>query len=123
MITAQGGNANCADDCSLFPQAKIKRPVLSRESGYIKSMDAGKCGAASSALGAGRNVKGGAIDYAAGIYLMKKPGDYVSAGETIAYLYTNRESACREAETIFMDSLGYSAGKPETKPLVYKIIK
>ena len=89
MIVYQHGNPNVIDDYSLFPQAKNKVPVLSKKSGYIKSLDALEIGVSAMLLGAGRESKDDVIDLAVGVELVKKVGDKVNDNDIIAYLYSN----------------------------------
>ena len=89
MIVYQHGNPNVIDDYSLFPQAKNKVPVLSKKSGYIKSLDALEIGLSARLLGAGRESKDDVIDLAVGVELVKKVGDKVNDNDVIAYLYSN----------------------------------
>ena len=59
-------------------------------------MDTRLVGAAAAQLGAGRERKGDAVDYGAGIELHKKPGDFVRKGDSIATVsYTHL--CCEEA--------------------------
>ncbi len=96
-ISAQGGDTRCLDDPSLFPATAFAYEIQSPVNGYIRKMDAERIGITSVMLGAGRETKDAPIDYSAGIVLCKKVGERVSAGETLATLYTNRESALAEA--------------------------
>ena len=65
-------------------------------------MDTQLVGEASAILGAGRQKKEDAIDYAAGIILKKKTGDFVRAGEPIAVLRTNTPSSLAESERMLI---------------------
>jgi Thymidine phosphorylase len=76
----------------------LTKSVKSLRSGYLSAVDAEKIGLASLSLGAGRNRKEDAIDFAAGITLSKKLGDYLNAGDNIAVLHTDNEDALDEAE-------------------------
>ena len=89
MIVYQHGNPNVIDDYSLFPQAKNKVPVISKNNGYVKKLNALEIGVSAMMLGAGRESKEDIIDLAVGIELVKKVGDKVSDGEILAYLYSN----------------------------------
>ena len=122
-IEAQGGDVRYIDDPSLFPVSKIEYKVLSPKAGYIEAMDAEAIGLASVMLGAGREKKEDPIDYAAGIVLCKKVGDYVQAGEPLCLFYTDRENALKSAEAKYLSSLTFGEEKPEEKPLVYEVIR
>lgn len=122
-ISAQGGDARLADNPELFPKAEFEYEIKATRDGYISKMNAELIGNAAMELGAGRRTKDDKIDHTAGIILHKKSGDSVRAGDTLATLYTNSSQEIDTAESIFLSSLSYSDKKPETKPLIYKIIK
>ena len=77
MFAAQGGDTRVLDDYSLFEKPAASYELLAEEDGYIVANDAEKIGSASVLLGAGRQKKGDPLDFAAGITLHKKRGDYV----------------------------------------------
>ena len=59
----------------------------------------------------------------AGIILLKKTGDQVTAGDPIAELYTWKKNILPRAEEMFLASTFISDIQPEAKPLVFDIIK
>ena len=122
-IAAQGGDAACLDDPLRFPRASVSYEVKSPQDGFISHMDAEAVGMAAVALGAGRTVKDGPVDHAAGIILRKKTGDAVVSGETLATLYTNQPETVKEAETRFLSALTFADEAPEKRPLVWKTIQ
>ena len=87
MFAAQGGDTRVLDDYSLFEKPAASYELLAEEDGYIVANDAEKIGSASVLLGAGRQKKGDPLDFAAGITLHKKRGDYVHKGESLATFY------------------------------------
>ena len=119
-VELQGGDGRIVDDLSLLPKARFKREITAAESGYFEFCDVQKVGEASSALGAGRQTKEDSIDYAAGIILNKKNGDFVERGESVATLYTNKEESFELAESLI--KLG-TAVSPDTKQGNSPIIK
>ena len=122
-IGCQGGDISCLDDTSLLPQAPFAFAVKSRESGYIVKTDAQSIGRAAMILGAGRASKEDSIDMSAGIELLKKPGDRVSAGDDLCILYTSDRSKISQAGEVFLSSLVIGEDPPEKQPLIYKIIR
>ncbi|MBR2013747.1 MAG: pyrimidine-nucleoside phosphorylase [Clostridia bacterium] len=115
-IAAQGGDINA------FLQQR-KNPcrshrVLAKESGYITAMDAEQIGIAAMLLGAGRAKKEDAIDYAAGIRLLKKTGEQVQKGEPIAELFTASAESFDGAERCFLNSLTIGEQPPKMLPLI-----
>ncbi len=75
LIARQGGDARVVDDTRRFPQAAFTHPVPAARAGVVTGLDALLVGRASVALGAGRDKKGDAVDLAAGLRLLKKPGE------------------------------------------------
>ena len=122
-IAAQGGDARALEDFSLLPQASVVYEVKVPRSGYIRAMDTQKVGEASAVLGAGRQKKEDVIDYAAGIVLSKKTGDYVEAGETLATLYTNQAQTLAGSETLLLDALRWGEEAPAQEKLILGIVR
>ncbi|TKI61934.1 thymidine phosphorylase [Lysinibacillus mangiferihumi] len=87
FIVAQGGDL--ADIVQNDTAHKVA--VKAASEGVVASINALMIGEASVSLGAGRLTKESSLDYDAGIQLVAKKGDRVSADETIAYLYSNSE--------------------------------
>ena len=76
---------------------------------------------ASVLLGAGRQKKGDPLDFAAGITLHKKRGDYVHKGESLATFYGAADKF-EAAAAEYRSGLVYGAEKPEEAPLVYALV-
>lgn len=123
MVEAQGGDVRYIEDTSLFEESKYKYEVKSPKDGYIISMNAETVGIASVVLGAGRETLEDSIDYKAGISLLKKTGDKVFAGDTIAVLYTDDDSKITEASDMILGALEFSQDKQKEETLIYKVIK
>lgn len=121
-ISSQGGDPLWIENTELFPKAKYSYEIKSEYDGYIVKTDAEKIGIASVILGAGRETKEDTIDMSAGIILNKKTGDWVQKGDTLATLYSCRESAFCASEQKFLSALEFSKEKPKDLPLIYKII-
>lgn len=119
MFAAQGGDISVLEDYSRFAAARYSREILAEETGYIYSHDTEKIGGASVLLGAGRLTKTDEIDFAAGITLHKKTGDYVEKGQSIATFYADDEALFDSAEKMFRSGLVIKGEKPVEAPLVY----
>jgi len=87
FIVAQDGDLDDIVKKDTVNKVAVKAPV----EGTVATINALLIGEASVSLGAGRLTKESELDYDAGIQLLAKKGDHVSAGEAIAYLYSNRE--------------------------------
>ena len=121
-VAAQGGDADYLRDVSRFPTAPAYE-VCAPTDGYITAMDAERIGIVGVSLGAGRATKEDAIDFAAGIRLLKKTGDAVKAGEPIAILYTNRAHAVEGATAAYLDAVTIAADKPAAQELIYTVVR
>ena len=121
-VTAQGGNADYLRNPALFPAAPAYE-VCAPVDGYITAMDAERIGIVSVTLGGGRAKKEDDIDFAAGIRLLKKTGDAVTAGEPIALLYTNRAAAVEGATAAYLDALSFADTAPAQQELIYTVVR
>ena len=122
-ITAQGGDGAVCDDPSVMKRSSIIREVCAPRSGYITHMNTEKIGEAAVVLGAGRARKEDDIDPAAGLRILKKTGDYVQAGDVLAYLHTEREEAFREGESRYLEAIEFGENAPQEMPLISRVIR
>ena len=97
MVQNQGGDISYIDDVSKFKKADYIIEVKVEKEGVIKKIKADEIGIISGYLGAGRKEADEEIDRDAGIVLKKKVGDVVIDGETLCYIYTNREKLIDKA--------------------------
>lgn len=119
MVSAQGGDAKALEDYSRLPKAPLEKEALSPEEGYLTHMNTRYIGVSAAQLGAGREKKGDAVDYGAGIVLHKKPGDFVKKGESIATLSAGRQALFAPALDTFYQSLSFGTAPLEEEPLIY----
>lgn len=122
FVEAQGGDPALIREPQRLPRAERELTLTADAAGYVEFIDAEKIGIAAMLLGAGRQTKEDAIDYAVGIALRKKVGDPVAAGETLAVLQSN---GAGEADSIAMLRQAYRIGpmRPDAKPLIYDVIQ
>ena len=122
MVEAQGGEAEMLDRTELFEKAGFSHDVRAAKKGFISRMDTEKCGLAAVLLGAGRAVMDSRIDHSAGILVHKKTGEPVEAGEKLATLYTNDESAFPAAAALYESAVTLSEERPAEQPLIYAAV-
>ena len=122
-IVAQGGDPTLAADPSSLPVSSIKHEVRAISGGYISKMNAEEIGVSSVILGAGRETKDSVIDHSAGIVLVKKLGDKVEIGDTLAVLHTNNKDAIPAAEAKFLGAISMSDEPVEVGKLIYKTVR
>ena len=123
MVKAQGGNEAWILNPEQFPTAKYSREVTAQKDGYIVGVDTEGYGVASLLLGAGRNTKEDVIDFAAGIILKAKTGDFVKKGDTIAVLYSDKETGFDGAEARLLAATRIGQEKPQEMPLVLDVVQ
>jgi pyrimidine-nucleoside phosphorylase len=92
MIQAQGGDPRVASDPSLLARAPVETKVTADRGGFVVGIDARALGVLLVAMGGGRALKEDRIDHGVGIRLLRRVGDKVSAGETLAVIEARREA-------------------------------
>jgi len=92
MIQAQGGDPRVTVDPSILPRAPNETQVKADRQGFVSSIDARALGMLLVAMGGGRETKEQEIDHAVGIRLVRKVGDVVKAGETLAIIEARRDA-------------------------------
>ena len=118
LVAAQGGRLEAIDDPSLLPQARQVEQILAPEAGYVTRLAARKVGVACGLLGAGREVKGQAVDPAAGVELLVKVGDRVEKGQPLARLHVGRPDRLREAKQLLAEAYEIGGTPPQPAPLI-----
>lgn len=108
MIERQGGNPAIVDDPSLLPQAPVQHEVKASAPGYLQSIAAKQLGLAALGLGAGRLKKSDVIDPAVGIILLKRVGDPLTAGDTLAVVHAANLESAKEAESRILQAINIS---------------
>ena len=84
MISAQGGDPDAE-----LPVAAETQVVTAPETGILTRLDAYAVGVAAWRLGAGRARKEDAVSAGAGVVLLAKPGDRVTAGQPLLELHAD----------------------------------
>lgn len=122
LIEIQGGNSKVVDVPALLPQSGRHIEVKAAGEGYVAAIDAEKIGITAMLLGAGRKKKEDAIDFSAGVTMLKKVGDKVRLGEAICILHTNLKDYKEALETA---NQAYSFSSIKSKPgkYIYEVIQ
>jgi pyrimidine-nucleoside phosphorylase len=106
IVERQGGDATFLKRPEMYPVlSRFAVEVKSASSGYVAAFDTLRIGVISTELGAGRQRVDDMIDPKAGIVFRKKIGDRVEKGETLALIYTDRESALGKAVPDLISSI------------------
>ena len=122
FIEGQGGDPAVIDDYKLFGSAEFTIDVFAEEDGYVKTLLAKQVGLASQHAGAGRASKEDTIDMTAGIYLDKKVGDIVAAGDKPATVYGNDKGKVESAAEELAKAYVIGDDRPERNRLIHKVI-
>ncbi len=123
MIEAQGGDPRVVSQPGLLPQACRRVHVKSSESGYIGDVDALSMGKLAVRLGAGRTRLGQAIDPAAGIVLLAKPGDSVTRGAPLACIHLSASADPKGLGTVVRQAFRIQSHPPRKKRLIVETIR
>ena len=118
LVSAQGGDLKAIEDPDLLPRAREVVEVPSPASGYVQRLSARKVGIAAGLLGAGREVKGQAVDPAAGVELLAKVGDEVEKGQPLARLHVGRKGRLEEAKRLIEEAYVVGPERPSPRPLI-----
>ena len=122
MVIAQKGDVNYIDNPSLLPKARYVESILSPSTGYLSGINAQMVGEAAVLLGAGRAKKGDAIDYAVGVEVHRKVGDYVKKDQPLFTIHANDENKLQQGCGLLLAAHTWSSQSVEPLPLFYEII-
>jgi pyrimidine-nucleoside phosphorylase len=117
-ISAQGGEPSE----SALPEAPIVRTVTAERDGYVGSLRALAVGTAAMHLGAGRTVKDDVIDHAVGVVCLRKRGDEVSRGDTLAEIHARDDRGAEAAITEVEAAYQLSDEAPEAVGVVLETL-
>lgn len=122
FIRIQGGDPSFIRTGEDVHKPRYDIDVRSDWEGYVASIMAEEIGKAAMLLGAGRKKKEDAIDYAAGITLLKKTGDWVAKGDTLCILHTNLDD-WKEAEETAKSAYTVDRNAPEKIKYIYDVVR
>lgn len=108
LVECQGGSAGDIASFDSIHVAPVIQDIESPSSGEVTQVDADMVGRASVGLGAGRSRAEDAVDFAVGFDQIVKVGESVQAGDVIARVHAQSESAAEEAAAKFIG--GFSCG-------------
>lgn len=123
LVRAQGGDLSTIENFeNRRPQPKFSLEVNAAESGYVAEIDSLELGLANITLGASREKMDDLIDPKAGIKLNQKIGNSVTAGDSLAVFYTDKESVLNSVKTRIANAFRISSAKPTLNPLILDIV-
>jgi pyrimidine-nucleoside phosphorylase len=117
-IAAQGGDPSE----TALPTAPVVSEVRAEQDGYVARLGAIRIGHAALRLGAGRRTTDDTIDHAVGVVCLKKRGDRVRAGETLAEVHARDEEAATAGARNVLDAYELAADAPTPRRVVLGLI-
>lgn len=120
MVRAQGGDTAVIFDPSIRASATYEHHVAAPENcgAFVTGINAYDIGKAAVSLGAGRVRKEDTVDPTAGLWLKKKVGDTVMAGEIIATLHTSQVPDLQLIGDQVRQAFAFGVQKPESRSLL-----
>ena len=122
MVRSQGGNVDQIDDLDLLPKSKHIEDMKSKEEGYISKINSEELGILSMKLGGGRKKKEDKINYAVGIIMDKKVGDYVRIGDSLGQIHYD-DLLDKQLIDSFYQAYEFSKNKVEKIKVIEEILK
>jgi thymidine phosphorylase len=120
MIAGQGGDPDAE-----LPSPRVRHVVRANADGVVSGLDAMGVGVAAWRLGAGRARKEDAVQAAAGVLCLAKPGEPVRVGQPVFELCTDDEDRIPEAVDLVEAALTVAA--PGTavppEPLILDVLR
>jgi len=117
FVRAQGGDDSSVYNTDKFPKASIIEEVKAPSDGYVASIITDEIGMTSLVLGGGRETKDSEIDLAVGVEIVKKIGDKINKGDTLAVLYGNIPEKVQAARQRLLGA--YVIGSQQVEPVKY----
>ena len=124
MVRLHGGDLEAFEDAQRRIGDAAPYRLMSSADGFVASIDAQKVAQVAFELGAGRAQAADAIDPAAGVRLLVRHGDKVSAGQPVAELYAPmRRERLAAAARLVEEAVSFSDVASEPKPLVLEVVE
>ncbi len=123
LVIAQNGDVSYVDDPKKFPPAPIIETIPAPRSGTLAGIHARIVGETAVALGAGRAKKGDPVDYAVGIVIHHKVGDFVERGTPLFTIHANRQTSLDEAREALLEAHTWSDAPVTPNPLFFEVIE
>ena len=119
MVAALGGPADFVDHAARhLPTAPVKRPLLARKAGWIRSLATRELGLACIELGGGRHKADDAVDPRVGFTQVVAPGERVEAGGVLALVHAASESSAEMVCKLLSDAFVVGDEPPQQSPIL-----
>ncbi len=121
IVERQGGDLTYIHHPERYPKSRFEYRIEAPRDGYINEINALDVGVAVVQLGGGRQVMEDQIDYKAGVMLHHKVGDFVAKGETLAVLYTDRQTVIEAVSASLAAAIRISEHAPNKDDLIVEM--
>ncbi len=118
-VRAQGGDP----DLAALPVAPVVASVDAPRAGFVRELGAREVAFTALELGAGRHRTGDPIDHAVGVVCLKKRGDAVAEGESLAAIHARDEASSELARAALLDAYELGDTPPDPRPLVLDVLR
>jgi pyrimidine-nucleoside phosphorylase len=122
IVAAQGGDPGALDDYARLPRPRVTRDWPAPRAGVVTRIDAGACGWAAVALGAGRDRVDAVVDPGAGLEILAPVGRPVRVGEAVLRLAAADTARLDAAGTLLQNAVGIGDDAPAATDLVLETI-
>lgn len=122
MVANQGGDVKSVENPQKYPKAGHIAPVLSAQSGYIKSIDTYTVGMIALELGAGRRSLEDMIKPEVGLHFEKKIGDFVEFNEPLLVIHAPDRTTWQIAKERVRQAFTFTENRVAPPPLVYETL-
>ena len=122
LVKAQGGDEAFVENPQRLPKASLIETVEAPQSRYLAEIHARTIGETAVLLGGGRAMKTDPIDYAVGILVHHKVGDYVEVGEPLFTVHANHTDRLRAAKEHLLRAHKFDNKPVEPLPLFHGVV-
>jgi pyrimidine-nucleoside phosphorylase len=123
MVELQGGDPHVIDDPSRLPHAHSVAILRAERAGFVRDLKAEAVGRAAMRLGAGRDRAEDRVEAAAGVVLLRKPGDRVGPADPLAELHTLLPDTIGPASELLRQAFVIGDESPAERPLVLRVVR
>lgn len=122
LVEAQSGDVSFVENPDKLAEAPLKTIVEAPQAGYISEVHARTVGETAVMLGAGREVKGEAIDLSVGIMVEVKVGDRVENGQPLFVIHARDAAEMGAAKETLLGAVKFSSQPVSPLPLFYGLV-
>ena len=118
VVKAQGGDPRVVREPDRLPRAPHRIIVQAKRGGFVHDVDALAVADVCLRLGAGRTRADQDIDARVGVWLRKKPGDDVRAGDSLAEVHAASAKLGQQVAAELADTYTLGPRAPASQPLL-----